>query len=182
MEEVVKQLIYLKPMVATAAVGTIILTIALVSILKNFSFQDKYLKLMGFFYDMKTADCIALSVTLLKFYLVLSLAFIKGNVQSVHIFCYGMLIIIFNLCIRKLKDGVVSIFNGLVIMGVLQITKLLVAYLTNVLFDFKILFALILIGVFLLLYSIYDISCCASSIIDKRSRLEKKLETEVEKK
>lgn len=176
MEEVIKQLILLKPLVAVAAVGTIIFTIAFIIILKTFSFQERTLKLMGFFYDMKVADSMAIAVTLLKFYLVISLAFMKGRVELIHIVMYGILIIFFNLYIRRIKDVLVSVFNGAVVIGVLQITKFLVSYLTKVLFDKRILVALVLIGIFLALYSIYDIFCCIASIIDKRSKLEVKHE------
>ncbi|HOO79713.1 MAG TPA: hypothetical protein PLQ04_04940 [Lachnospiraceae bacterium] len=170
MEAVVEQLILLKPMIITTAAGTILLGVVMFFLCSQFSFQEKNQKLMGFFFDMSISDSIIIAVCLLKLFLVLSLMFSKGRIEIIHIALFGVLVIVYNIFLHKWKEAMISLVNGAVIMGVLIVVKFLVSYLTEILFDIRIAAALALIGLFLALYSFYDVSCCVLAIVEKRRK------------
>lgn len=155
-------------MLFVSAVGMIVFMVTMLIICNKFSFQEKNLKLVGFFFDMKILDSIALAVSILKFFLLFSLLFTKGRIETVHIVVFVALVVIFNICEHKFKDALVSFFNSAVIVGVLLLIKFLTSYLTDVLFDARILIAIILIAVFLLLYGVYDITLSIATIVNKR--------------
>lgn len=171
LEDIVKQLMLLKPTIITSAVGMVTFMVVMLIICNKFSFTGKNLKILGFFFDMKVSDSISLAVSILKFFLIVSMFFAGGKIQTVHIVCFAMLVVVFNICQLKIKSVLVSFFNSTVIIGVLMLIKFLVAYMHDVLFDVRILIAVVLLGIFLTLYTIYDIGLCVSIIIDRRSKL-----------
>ena len=169
MDEFIKQLILLKPMIVISAVGTVILALVLLICCRKFKWNGGGIRIMGFFYDASMLDSVTLSICLLKFFLVISLFFSKGRIAPVHIIFFGVLVIAYNICRRKIKEVFVSLFNGFVIMGVLYVSNFLLSYLREILFDAKIAVALVFLSVFLLLYTLYDIASCVLNIVsDKR--------------
>lgn len=169
-EAIVEQMILLKSMIIVAAVSTIILTILCLVYCRRFSWESSNMKLIGFLYDMNMSDTFVLAVCMLKLFLVVSLLFNKGRIEIVHIAFFGVLVLIYNLSRRKIKDAAVSLFNGTVIMAVLFVSNLLLSYLREVLFDIKIAAALAFLAVFLVLYAVYDVGYCILSIVDSRER------------
>ena len=168
LEEIVKQLIYLKPMIFTSAVGMILFMVSFLIVCNKFSFQEKNLKFIGFFYEMKVTDSIALAVSMLKLFLIFSLIFTKGRIQTIHIVVFVLLVVIFNVCEHRIKECLVSFFNSTVIVGVLLLIKFLSSYMADVLFDARILIAIVLMIAFLLMYALYDVAYCAATIVSKR--------------
>ncbi len=168
MEEVIEQLILLKPFIIIAVMGTIIFTILALAFCRQFGWNQKNIRLIGFFYDASMTDSVTLAVCVLKLFLIISIFFSKGRISLIHICFFGILVLIYNLCRRNLKDMWVSLFNGVVIMGVLYVSNFLIGYITEVLFDIKIVIALFFLGIFLVLYALYDIACCILSIVSSR--------------
>ncbi len=170
MDEIVKQLILLKPMIMVSAIGTILLMVVLLLSCRVFKWNKKNLGIIGFFYEATVLDSVTLAICLLKFFLIISLFFNKGRSEPVHILFFGMLVIAYNLCRRKWKEFFVSIFNGAVIMCVLYVSNFLLSYLREILFDVKIAIALVFLGIFLFLYTLYDIASCVLNIVDSRQK------------
>lgn len=168
MDEFIKQLLLLKPLIVISAVGTVILAIVLLLCCLKFKWNSGGIRIMGFFYDATMLDSVTLAICLLKFFLVISLFFNKGRIAPVHIIFFGVLVVAYNLCRRKIKEVFVSIFNGVVIMGVLYVSNFLLSYLREILFDVKIAIALVFLSVFLLLYTLYDIASCVLNIVSDR--------------
>ena len=168
MEAIVEQLILLKSFIITSAVGTLFITVFMLILCRKFSWSNKNIRLIGFFYDASMADSVTLAVCASKLFLVISILFSKGRISLIHICFFGLLVLIYNVCRHNIKDMGVSLFNGLVIMGVLYVSNFLISYITEVLFDIKIVIALFFLGVFLILYALYDIACFILSIINSR--------------
>lgn len=169
MDELIKQLILLKPMIIISAIGTLVVLAVLLILGRRFKWTGGGTRIIGFFYDATMLDSVTLAICMLKFFLVISLFFTKGRIASVHIIFFGVLVIAYNLCRRKIKEMFVSLFNGFVIMGVLYVSNFLLSYLREILFDVKIAIALVFLAIFLLLYTLYDIASCILSIVsDKR--------------
>lgn len=167
-ETIIEQIILLKPMLITTAIGTvIILTILLVSS-RKFSWNNWNLRVIGFFYDSKMTDSVLLSICLVRFFLVISILFIKGRLEIVHIIFYGMLILVYNIIRHRFKEMLVSIFNGVLIMGILYVSGFLISYVENVYYDIKIVIALVFLGIFLVLYALYDMASCILNIVNSR--------------
>ena len=174
LEDIVKQLMLLRPTIITSAVGMIIFMVIMLVVCNKFEFTGKNLKVLGFFFDMKVTDSISLAVSILKFFLIVSMFFTGGKIQTVHIVSFAVLVVVFNACQLRFKSVLVSLFNSTVIIGVLMLIKFLVAYLHNVLFDVRILIAVVLMGIFLALYTFYDIGLCVNIIIERRTKLANK--------
>lgn len=172
LENIVEQIMLLKSMIVIAAVGTIALTVFCLIYCRKFSWTSSNLKLLGFFYGMDMADTFVLAVCMLKLFLVISLLFSKGRIELIHIYFFGVLVIVCNFFNRKLKGVFVNLFNGAIIMGVLFVSNLLLSYLREILFDVKIAIALIFLAVFLILYAAYDVGYCVLSIIERRENRE----------
>lgn len=169
MDELIKQLVLLRSTMVIAAVGTVIIAFTLWLCCRKFKWTGKTTRIIGFFYDATMLDSVTLAICMLKFFLVISLFFNKGRIELIHILFFGMLVLAYNICRRKLKEVFVSLFNGCVIMGVLYVANFLLAYLREILFDAKIAVALVFLAIFLLLYTLYDIASCVLSIVsDKR--------------
>ena len=179
MDELIKQLVLLKSTIIISGVGTAVLLILLLISIRKFSWSGKNIRIFGFFYDATMLDSVTLAICMLKFFLIISLFFNKGRIGMIHILFFGALVLVYNLCRRKIKEMFVSIFNGLVIMGVLYVANFLMAYLREILFDKKIAVALVFLSIFLLLYTLYDIVSCIHNIVsDKRVLEPKKVEGE----
>ncbi|MBQ7925281.1 MAG: hypothetical protein IJ335_03205 [Lachnospiraceae bacterium] len=174
MEAVIEQLLLLKPVMITTAVGTVLLTIAILLWCRKFSWNSRNIRIMGFFYEAPMRDSVALATCILKLFLTISLLFLDGKIEMVHIYFFGMLVLLYNLLRLNLKETGISLFNGLIIMGVLYVSNFLTSYLREVLFDVKIAIALVLMGIFLILYSAYDVMVCVASIVNTRIKTERK--------
>jgi len=171
-EAVIEQLILLKPMLITTAIGTIILLAILLLSSRQFSWNAWNVRIIGFFYEAKMSDSVLLAICLVRFFLVISILFTKGQIYPVHIYLYGMLILVYNIIRHKIKEMFVSVFNGVLIMAILYVSGFLMSYVENVLFDLKIVVALIFLGVFLVLYAIYDMAGCILNIVNSREEVD----------
>lgn len=180
LENILKQIMLMRSFIVIAAVGTLLLTVLCLVYCRKFSWNSSNLKLMGFFYDMGMADTFVLAVCVLKLFLVISLLFSKGRIENIHIYFFGILVLVYNLFNRRLKDVIVSIFNGAIIMGVLFVANLLLSYLREILFDIRIAAALVFLAVFLILYAAYDVGYCILSIVEHREYKSKNKITEDE--
>lgn len=169
LDAVIKQIILLKPTIVTAAVGTVILIIVLLLMSKEFSWNAKNVGLVGFFYESSIKECVMLSTCLLKFFLVLSMLIYRERLAVVHIAFFGVLVVLYNLMRRNLKEMLVSLFNGAIIVGLLYVAMFLMSYLKEILFDVRIFIGLILLSIFLILYSLYDVAWSILNIVTGRS-------------
>lgn len=166
--KIINQIILLKTMMIVTAVGTVVLLAVLLFLCRKFSWEKGNVRVIGFFYGARMMDSVLLAMCLIKFYLVISLLIAKGQVYPVHIFMYGSLVLMYGLCRRRLKEMIVSVFNAALIMGLLYVSGFLISYLENVLFDVKIMIALIFLAIFLVLYALYDLMGCVYNIIESR--------------
>lgn len=173
LENILEQIMLLKSFIIVAAVGTIALTTFCLVYCRKFSWKSSNVKLVGFFYGMDMSDIFVLAACMLKLFLVISLLFSKGRIENIHILFFGMLVIVCSLFNRSLKNVLVSLFNGAIIMGVLFVSNLLLSYLREILFDVKIAISLVFLAIFLILYAAYDVACCVLSIVEHRENREK---------
>lgn len=172
LENILEQIMLLKSLIVIAAVGTIALTIFCLVYCRKFSWRSSNLKLIGFFYGMDMSDIFVLAACMLKLFLVISLLFSKGRIENIHILFFGVLVILCSFFNKGLKNVLVSLFNGAIIMGVLFVSNLLLSYLREILFDIKIAISLVFLAVFLILYAAYDVGCCVLSIVERRENRE----------
>lgn len=167
-ETLIDQIILLKPFLITTAIGTIVLLTILLISSRKFSWNSWNVRIIGFFYESKMTDSVLLSICLVRFFLVLSILLTKGTIHPVHILFYGMLILMYNIIRHRIKEMFASIFNGVLIMGILYVSGFLISYLTNVLFDIKIVIALVFLEIFLMIYALYDLASCVFNIVSSR--------------
>lgn len=167
-ETIIDQIILLKPMLITTAIGTIIILATLLISSRKFSWNSWNVRIIGFFYESKMTDSVLISICLVRFFLVLSILLTKGTIYPVHILFYGMLVLAYNIIRHRIKEMFASIFNGVLIMGILYVSGFLISYLTNVFFDVKIVIALVFLEIFLILYALYDMASCVLNIVTSR--------------
>lgn len=167
-EDIVRQIMQLKTFIITAAAGNILLTAAMFFACRRFTFRRKNLKLVGFLFDMGMRDTFMLATALLKVFFVLSLFIAGGKTERIHVLFFGVLAVVCSFWGKRVKDVAVSLFNGTVMTGVLFLASLLASYLRDVLFDFRIAAALVVLAVFLMLYALYDLGCSVLSVVEMR--------------
>lgn len=172
MDKLLDQLILLKPFALISAVMTLILMTFLLVVCRNFDWNRKSTRVIGFFYESSMKDSVTLAICLLKLYLIISIFVTKGKIELIHIVFFGVLVLAYNLIRRNLREFGVSIFNGLIIMAVLYVSNFLIVYSKVILFDIKIVISVVFLAVFLLLYSLYDIATCVYNIICDRKGTE----------
>ncbi len=168
LEAVIGQIILLKPTIITAAIGTVLVIIVILSFSREFSWNARNVGLIGFFYEISNKECILLATCLLKLFLVISMLFVKTKIAVVHIVFFGVLVLIYNILRHNIKEMLISVFNGAIIMGVLYVAMFLISYLRNILFDIRILIGLILLSIFLILYAMYDVAWSILNIVSGR--------------
>ena len=155
LDEVIGQIILLKPTIITTTIGTILTISFLLFGSRRFSWNARNVGLIGFFYEISAKECILLALCMLKLFLVISMLFTKTKIAVVHIFFFGILVLLYNILRHQFKEMMISIFNGVIIMGVLYVAMFLISYLRNVLFDIKIFLGLVMLCIFLVLYAMY---------------------------
>lgn len=168
LEEVVNQIVALKMVIICSAVTTLLLTVFSLVICRVFSWKGKNIKLVGFFYDLSVFDTIALGTCIMKVFVIVSLLFSGGRIEPVQIMAYAVLVLAYNFCRLDVKEFLPSIVNGAIIVGVLIVANMLSSYLREVLFDMRIAVALALLGVFLVLFALYDVASCVLRMIEYR--------------
>lgn len=169
LDAVIGQIILLKPTIITTAIGTVLIITALLIGSRQFAWGANNVGLIGFFYDIPLKECLLLSTCMLKLFLVISMLFSKTRIAVVHIAFFGVLVLIYNILRHRIKEMLISIFNGAIIMGVLYVAMFLISYLRNVLFDPWIFIGLILLSVFLILYALYDVAWSVLNIVSGRT-------------
>lgn len=171
-ETIIDQIILLKPMLITTGIGTVIILTILLFSSRRFSWNHWNVRVIGFFYESKMSDSVLLSICIVRFFLVISILLSKGRFSIIHIYFYGMLILLYNIIRHNVKEMFVSVFNAVLLMGILYVSGFLISYLENVLFDIKIVVALVFLGVFLVLYALYDLAGCVLNIVNSREEKE----------
>jgi len=168
LDAVIGQIILLKPTIITAAIGTLIVLFTLLFVGKRFSWNATNVGIIGLFYESTYHESILMAVCLIKIFLVLSMLFSGTRLSMVHLVMYGALVVIYNVIRHSIKEVMISLFNGAIIIGVLYISMFLLSYLKEVLFDVKIVIALVMLSIFLIMYSVYDLMWSILNIVSAR--------------
>lgn len=168
LDSVIGQIILLKPTIITTAIGTVLIISLLLFGSRQFSWNARNVGLIGFFYEISAKECIMLALCMLKLFLVISMLFTKTRIAVVHIVFFAVLVLLYNILRHQIKEMLISIFNGAIIVGVLYVTMFLISYLRNVLFDVRIFIGLILLCIFLVLYAMYDVAWSLLNIVSGR--------------
>ena len=168
LEAVVEQIIALKLVIVCSAVTTLVLTVIGLVFCKVFSWRGKNIKLLGFLYGLSVADTIALAICIMKLFVVVSILLSGGRIQPVQIATYAVLVLAYQSCLRDFKEFVSGLINTTIIIGVLVVANMLSSYLREILFDYTIAIALVLLGLFLVLFALYDIACCVLCMVERR--------------
>ena len=168
LDAVIEQIILLKPTIITSAVGTIIVLAVILLLSRKFSWRANNVGLIGLFYDSTYFETVLMAVCLIKLFLVISMMISGTRLSMVHIVFYGVLVLIYSVMRHSIKEIMISLFNGVIIMGVLYISMFLLSYLREVLFDVKIVIAMVLLSVFLVMYSLYDLMWSILNIVSSR--------------
>lgn len=168
MNDIITGIIELKIFIIVAAIGTLLCGAYLLLKCRNFQWEGKSRKWIGFFYELKLADSVPLAVTLLKFFLLFSILITGGHVELVHIILYLILEILYLGWRGTTKGLLTDIVMGVVTAGVLVVMQMLYHYLHEIIMDGKILTVVILLGILICINGIADIFRCGSYIMVKK--------------
>lgn len=108
-----------------------------------------------------------MSICMMKFNLILSIMIDGGSISLLHLIFYGELVIFYIIHQHRLKETVVGLFNGIVIIAVLFAADFLNSYLKNVVYNWRIDAMHKIIIIFLLVYTAYDFVWCVVGIVTK---------------
>lgn len=163
--EVVEHILQLKIFLITSGVGTLLVGLALFVLCRNFKFEGKNRKLMGFFYGLGRFDSFGMATALLKVFLFISLLIQKCNVTMELLFVYGILQVLYIVHRRTGKKLPYHLVMGIVTFGIMFLMMILSRYLREIIYDYRVFVVLIFMDIVLLLNAVGDIFRCATRII-----------------
>lgn len=170
----------LKVFIIVSIAMSILMGAFLLIFCRKFAFDGKNLKVIGFFYDMKAWDSMALAVGIAKVCLCISFFITSGKVSHAHMGVYIMLHLLYMIHRSEVKGLPNDIFNGIATCVVMGIMGMLYDYLRDVMFDWRIKAVTILMMIIICGYALCDLFCSCGKIImipkaeEKEDGLEKR--------
>jgi len=116
---------------------------------------------------MDFRDSVSLAVSALKILFVISLIFTSADIAPIHAFFLAVLTILQLISSRDIAYFLFDLFNSAVLLGALIIGNLLSHYMTEVIMDYRVLAALVLLYIVIIIYSLFDVYGSILRIIKK---------------
>lgn len=167
---VIDQIILFRITIIVTIIGVLIILALFLTVTARFNWLSRNIRIIGFCYAMRRKEAMMISVCMLKYFLAISLFFYQGHIYPIHMVAYGALTVVYILMRRTVKDMLVSLFNGAVIMASLYLANFLISYLVNIYHDNMIMAILVCLIVFIVLYTIYDMIWCIMHIVTQRDK------------
>lgn len=167
LENIITGILQLKGVIILASGFTIVAGAFLFFVFKNFSWESKSTKVIGFLYEMDFWDSVMLATGTLKVLFIISLIITSVDIAIIHGFFLAVLTIVSLISEKSLKYFLLDLINSSILLGVLIIGNLLSHYMKEIIMDYRVLAALVLLYIIVILYSFFDIYGCILRIIRK---------------
>ena len=168
LDSVLDAFMQLRTFILVSGIGIVLVGIIFLLRCRNFDWNKRNLKEIGFFYNLSVWDTVGVACCFVKVFLIVSILISFGKVDVIHMIIFGILEICYIVHRRSLKGVLLDFVLCSVTIIVMNIMNMLHHYLNDIVFDIRIASVIVLLGILLCLYSIYDLLHCVKLIVESR--------------
>lgn len=168
LDSVLDAFMQLKTFILVSGIGIVLTGLFFLFRCRNFDWNKKNLKEIGFFYNLSVWDTVGVSCCFVKVFLIVSILITLGKVDVIHMVIFGILEICYVIHRRNIKGVMLDFVLCVVSIIVMNIMNMLHHYLYEIVFDMRITIVIVLLGILLCLYSMYDLLHCVKTIVYSR--------------
>lgn len=157
----------------------IFLSILLDILFKNFKIDSKKIKTYGIFLGLDNNNILSISILFTKLLFILYLALVPNKMIYLYLIILIFLAILYNVINKRYLNIVFDIINSFIIYYSLLIDKLLFKYLIDVSLVWYVLVIGILVGIFIIVYSLYFFIVNSDYILKKNKYVRRRNDVQV---
>ena len=168
LDSVLDAFMQLRTFILVSGIGIVLVGVFFLLRCSKFDWNKRNLKEIGFFYNLSVWDTVGVACCFVKVFLIVSILISFGKVDVIHMIIFGILEICYIVHRRSLKGVMLDFVLCTVTIIVMNIMNMLHHYLNDIVFDIRIASVIVLLGILLCLYSIYDLLHCVKLIVESR--------------
>ena len=168
LDSVLDAFMQLRTFILVSGIGIVLVGVYFLLRCSKFDWNKRNIKEIGFFYNLSVWDTGGVACCFVKVFLVFSLLISMGKVDLIHMIIFGVLEICYIVHRRSIKGILLDFVLCTVTIIVMNIMNMLYNYLNDIVFDIRIASVIVLLGILLCLYSIYDLLNCVKRIVESR--------------
>ena len=168
LDSVLDAFMQLKTFILVSGIGIVLTGIYFLLRCRTFDWNKRNLKEIGFFYNLSVCDTVGVSCCFVKMFLIVSILITLGKVDVIHMIIFGILELCYIIHRRSVKGVMLDFVLCVVSIIVMNIMNMLHHYLYEIVFDMRITIVIVLLGILLCLYSMYDLLHCVKTIVYSR--------------
>ena len=168
LDSVLDAFMQLRTFILVSGIGIVLVGVFFLLRCSKFDWNKRNLKEIGFFYNLSVWDTVGVACCFVKVFLIVSILISFGKVDVIHMIIFGILEICYIVHRRSLKGVMLDFVLCTVTIIVMNIMNMLHHYINDIVFDIRIVIVIVLLGILLCLYSIYDLLHCVKVIVESR--------------
>lgn len=168
LDSILEAVMQLRTFILVSGIGIVVVGLFFLLRCRTFDWNKRNLKEIGFFYNLSVWDTVGVACCFVKVFLIISILITMGKVDVIHMIIFGILEIFYIVHRRSIQGVLLDVVLCTVSVIVMNIMNMLHHYLKDIVFDVRIASVIILLGILLCLYSIYDLLHCVKVIVDSR--------------
>jgi hypothetical protein len=135
---------------------------------RNLQWHQKRIKFLGLFINLHTGEILWLCVAILRCFFVVSAAVFCVEIETVHIYFFVMLCVIYNILYFRVGGLLFDLLNSAIIFAALLVGNILIGFLQEIRFDWHTMTVYVLLALFISVYSAYFLLRDVSKLIDEK--------------
>lgn len=168
LDSILEAVMQLRTFILVSGIGIVVVGLFFLLRCRTFDWNKRNLKEIGFFYNLSVWDTVGVACCFVKVFLIISILITMGKVDVIHMIIFGILEICYIVHRRSIQGVLLDVVLCTVSVIVMNIMNMLHHYLKDIVFDMRIASVIVLLGILLCLYSIYDLLHCVKVIVDSR--------------
>lgn len=168
LDSILEAVMQLRTFILVSGIGIVVVGLFFLLRCRTFDWNKRNLKEIGFFYNLSVWDTVGVACCFVKVFLIISILITMGKVDVIHMIIFGILEIFYIVHRRSIQGVLLDVVLCTVSVIVMNIMNMLHHYLKDIVFDVRIASVIVLLGILLCLYSIYDLLHCVKVIVDSR--------------
>lgn len=175
LDSILEAVMQLRTFILVSGIGIVVVGLFFLLRCRTFDWNKRNLKEIGFFYNLSVWDTVGVACCFVKVFLIFSILITMGKVDIIHMIIFGILEICYIVHRRSMQGVLLDVVLCTVSVIVMNIMNMLHHYLKDIVFDIRIAIVIVLLGILLCLYSVYDLLHCVKVIVDSRKGSEVEL-------
>lgn len=168
LDSILEAVMQLRTFILVSGIGIVVVGLFFLLRCRTFNWNKRNLKEIGFFYNLSVWDTVGVACCFVKVFLIFSILITMGKVDIIHMIIFGILEICYIVHRRSIQGVLLDVVLCTVSVIVMNIMNMLHHYLKDIVFDIRIAIVIVLLGILLCLYSVYDLLHCVKVIVDSR--------------